>query len=240
MQKVVFFILCFCSVVYAQYSAGEALGHKLFLEGPQYTADTVDWQATIDSFQIKTSSKVPNSNELATQNLVMYRLKNPTAVTTVILKDLGYTIVLLSQIVITPNGNITVANNPKDVGPETRRYYSDYFWQRLNGFELVKPSVKVSDYVIHLEFGDGGSCEYLGNANILEGKIPIKSSEGTKRIDFSNTSIHENLYRVNRRAYLIANVKISPEKIGDQLEKRMDELKLGMEYSVPKFEKLGS
>ncbi|MBD3343613.1 MAG: hypothetical protein GF401_00970 [Chitinivibrionales bacterium] len=246
LQKIVL-MLCL-TIMWAHGSpravAGTMLGKKLWWETADISYDTLGWDAIEKAREIDDSMQrrgpYESCEKFAAKGKVFFRVKELSALSVAILKDLGFEILFLVQYRGFTESDlmISVPGSSKDYKQRLMR--SDYLWEKLEDFNLEKPEKMDDNYTVTLNFHEGGFSKYTGKEDIMNNAKQIVSGKSGVIIENRHDTGGENVLvrRIVYSVFMIADKKMTGKKIISKVEKVMDSLGLDLSYKPPHLEKI--
>ena len=236
-QILIVFVLLVVSIPLHSFSrpyAGTFSGKTLYWETRDYTTDTIQWDDIEKKYELETYAKGPHGaiEAFDSAGYMIYELRELTALSAAILRDLDYNLILMSKVFIFPHGEIKYGGGETY---ERRNMHTDFYWESITEMKLANPPDQKSPYGVILEFSGGGGAELPGDEFVDAQKHILSKRTGNYRIDFVNTTQHKNVKHRIYEAFLITKKSESPKSIIRQIEGVMDQLKVDITHPVPKL-----
>jgi hypothetical protein len=228
------------SAIPQKSSAGVMLGKSFWWKTNTLIYDTLGWSEVERKLMPDTSnlkSPIAACALLAKNGKTIYRLKNLSAMSLIILRDLGYRVALSTQWTALSQNQIKVAVSGASNDYMQQDVRTDYLWETIDTFAIQKPTETVTDYTVELSFADGGMVQYFGKEDVLSSSREITGIADGLVIEYSGQRSAEAL-KVRRKiwdAFLIVDAKKKDSAIITDIETVMDKMKLDMSYPVAKL-----
>lgn len=220
--------------------AGEMLGATFYWEAREQTFDTLRWNDAEKDLEVKDKGArgvIQSCRPLAAVGKQAFRLKNLTALSLVILKDLGFEIYFLTQWGGTTKNEIKVAVPGIDDQYKRHSILSDFLWERLDRYEIEKPTTMEPSYTVRVYFSNHGYGTYSGKEKLRTNRVQILGVSDGLVLEFASGDSYEDVTvgRLVHDAYLITDTDLTVKKIIRQVEKTMDKLELDLSYKPPEL-----
>lgn len=199
--------------------------------------DTIGWprvhEAILDTPTDSGATMRSSLEAFRNAGTTVYRLEKPTAITLAILKDIGASIVVLSQWRAFPANYIRINHPGFDDEYKKRLILSDFLWERLDDYTARRPVKLEKDFTLTLYFDNMGQSQYSGAENPEHSQAQILGTDGLV-LEFENEKFEDVL--VKRRidqTYAIMDADLKPAAIIRRIERAMDKMKLDLSYTAP-------
>jgi hypothetical protein len=227
----------------ARPAAGKMLGKPFYWMTKTLTYDTLSWDA-IERKQIKDTSNAKGAAGacalMQKNGKTIYRMKNVSAMSLIILNDLHYSVAALTQWAVRTNSQIKVSVPGADNAYQQQDIRTDYQWESIDTFFIQKPTEITPDFKIQIGLSGGGFAEFEGKEEVNVASREILGTTDGFVLEFQGEKSYE-APPVKRKFWDLYVIVDSKKKDGDiisDIEKAMDKLKLDMSYSVPKLKKI--
>lgn len=238
-------LLCLASLQVNSHSqntsAGKIFDIPFYWQTDKTVFDTLGWNVIDDSMNVDTKCKSPQK-ACAIYNgsgYYIYKLEDATPMSIAILFDLKYKIIMLSQWNVFPPDKILVESKNTPNEYKNHRIMSDYVWEQISKYDFEKPTGKMNDFKLSFHFADHGFSTMKGKDELMKLFVPLESTTEHFRIDFyGGSSSSEVTKRKFFAVYVISKGVKKPSEIVNEIENKMDELKLDLSYKIPKISML--
>jgi hypothetical protein len=232
-------IAALCMSSWGKEPYAQVLGKSFYWQAPSLMLDTIGWTSVEQSLLNVPDSTDKNPQggcETFTKNKkAIFRLKKPSALSLVILTDLGYDVIFLTQW----SGSISSLLQVPIPGIDDfkgQRLLTDLQWETIERYTIDKPNEVQDDYTIKLFFRNGGVSFYKGRENVYQSEEQLTGITDGIVVKLSNGSgLDVLLRRYVFNIYLITPADKTASKLISEIEKSMDGLKLDLSYKAPEI-----
>ncbi len=216
------------------YIAGEMLEKKFYWQTRDLTYDTLGWDKltgyeSTDGYKGVAQACGP----LQEADKQAFFLKDITALSAVILIDLGYEIYVLTQWGGKTQEAIKVSVPGLDQDYRERSIFTDFLWEKVTRYEIEKPTDLQPDYEVKLYFGNNGYAIYPGREKLRTNAAQILGTTSGLVLEMDISAEDLPVRRLVHQAYLIAGDSARSGKVVRKVEKSMDKLGLDLSYKPP-------
>lgn len=217
---------------------GAVLGKAIFFEKPGVMVDTFGWN---EVEKVWLTSGVSGGNNPKTSckafsaaSKTWFRLKKPSAMSIVILHDLGYRVIALCQWNALPKAAMQIRASGMPDSYDQQHLITDFYWERLESYDIQKPIGIQDDFALTLKFTNGANSIFPGRNQVMDVSRQIVGTNDGLVLQFSNGSGEEQILK--RKVFAIYICVDKPKKasaIIRDIENTMDSMKLDLSYGVP-------